>query len=101
MDEATANEVRFMVDTPGWREFYLPLLDTEMGRVQALMLLDQAERPAPKNSDDYLRGYARGIRFAASRVNELLKDSEQVVLDRGGVEPAGAGSPYTAPEVQG
>jgi len=103
MNEDQARILQGLVANPAFSVFYVSLLEYEAERIRQQLDKFPDERPAPRYSDDYLRGYGRGLRFAIHRGEDLLKECEQAALDRQppGPEPDPVGSPYREPEVQG
>lgn len=103
MDEYRCRMLEGLLANPAWSDIYVPVLESERERARLQLDKFEVERPAPHFSDDYLRGYARGLHFAIHRVEDLLKENEQAALDRQppGPEPEAVGSPYREPEVQG
>jgi len=103
MDDFRTRLLQGLMGNPAWAEVYVPILEQERERSAAELEKFESERSAPHFSDDYLRGYGRGLRFAIHRAEDLLKEGEQAALDRVplGPEPEAVGSPYRDPEVQG
>lgn len=103
MDEARVRFLHGMVGSPGWAEVYRPILEQEAAKASAELERSIEERAAPKRSDEDLRGYLRGLKFALHRVEDLLKEaSEQDAIDRiAEVETESVGSPYRDTEAHG
>lgn len=89
--------IQFTITTPGWVDDLLP----DMQREQATAL-DVLQRPAHERgpapfSDDFLRGYLRGLRYATSRPAMLMTEEEsRIQQEKKDAEPPppAAGSPY-------
>jgi hypothetical protein len=103
MDDYEVRLLQGLLTNPAWTDLYVLVLKDERTRVSGLLEMSQTERPAPNFNDDYLRGYARGLRFAIHRGEDLLKEDEQAALNRlpPGPEPEAVGSPYRDSGVQG
>lgn len=92
------------VTSPGWTDLYAPDIDRERVMATDALLRAQSERAEPKWSDDYLRGYIRGLSYAIGRPFVLVRDAEAALVrekrdafENTKVEHA-VGSPYGAQE---
>lgn len=93
MTDEQAAMLRHELSSPGWLEIHKPLLVAEKDATDASLGLTQSERPTPGFSDDFLKGYRRGLLFAYQRVERMLREhGGDPVEDL--KEPAPSGSPY-------
>src|SRR5437762_12871549 len=88
-------QLRFMLQTIGWNEIHRPMLERERERAGTELDQSMIERPSPKHSDDFLKGYRRGLFYGYNRPLLLVQEhdrGEQRVNSREG--PA-VGDPYS------
>lgn len=97
MDDHDAEKLRFTLQTKGWIDYLEPLLEEEKERYVRLLALTNEERPTPKASDDYLRGYLRAILFMMSRPQQTLDEHDAEKLAEPQKEPKSVGDPYHDP----
>src|SRR5262245_46117398 len=104
MDQEKADKLKFTITSPGWQDEILPDLNKERATVMEILLRAPQERPEPKHSDEFLRGYVRGINYAASRPFAMVQEFERRLVDglrrtvEDETEEQGVGSPYAPTE---
>lgn len=92
--------IRFTITTPGWTEDLLPDMQREINLALEILQRPQSERGQSQYSDDFLRGYLRGIKYTTHRPAQLMTESDSDA-ERAKVSDADAnasnqtlGSPY-------
>ena len=98
MEAERAEKLRFTLASPGWFDCLQPMFEQEIAAAQQAMALTEPERASPKFSDDFLRGYLRGLIFAARRPAMLLHETEQeetTLRTAATSEVEGVGDPYS------
>lgn len=101
LNEDTSRKLRYTVTSAGWEEVIEPTLRREHHAAIAQLVDPRETRPNPKYSDEFLRGYIKGLEFFRQRwlsmADEYDVNKQTEEAQANGAE-AVAGSPYVDPE---
>lgn len=90
--------IRYTIATPGWTDELKPDWDKEIALAMDMLIRPMAERGDKPLEDNFLRGYVRGLRFAAHRpsiiVQEADDEARRLEEAKQEAEHPAAGSPY-------
>lgn len=95
IDKILAEKLRFTLQSPGWQEFFQPMLEQERNRNATLLAMVEDERPSPKYTDDFLKGYVRAMIFVLSRPLQILHEFDYEETSSVPPEPQAVGDPYS------
>lgn len=74
LDEEAVKQLKFTITTLGWMQVIEPGLSAERGTAMDQLAAPDQLRGAPKFSDEWLRGYIRGLDFTRKRWMQLIEE---------------------------
>jgi len=80
MIDQETRELEFTVGTPGWQTFVVLMREGATRAVEQLLNPSQVRKD--RQSDDFLRGYVKGLREAVRLPEKVVKDA----ITREGIE---------------
>lgn len=100
-EQGRIDAIRFTTTSPGWTEYIAKDLQGEELKAFEVLARELHERGQNPHSDDWIKGYIRGLRYAHLRPGVLVEEAEAQRLkeEQEAANPAkDVGSPYAEPE---